>query len=109
MYAEERKSYESDPWWTEHLVWLMDNKPDLVERLSSTPNKRGLRDYLNLKVKNARELAYNIQKQGLESHQIEELVYAQVIGPSPPENPPDPVPEKKRLSLLDWAENLPEY
>ncbi len=105
MLKEIARKYEQDEYWTTHLEWLLENKPELVRRLFET-DKAELRMFISRKVEQAHKLGSRLEKRGLEPDQIAEIVLADVIAPPPPEDPPDALPDRLRARILRWAENL---
>jgi hypothetical protein len=104
MLVELAREYEKDSYWMDHLLWLLENKPQFVKRLFFKDREK-LRMFLSQKVEQALNLGYNLQEKGLPRNEIDEIVMAQVIAPPPPENEPKPLPEPLRAAILLWAEN----
>ena len=104
MLVEIARKYEKDEWWSQHLEWLLENKPAMVRRLYEKDRGK-LRMLLSQKVKQAFDLWERIEGKGLLPGEIEEIIMAEVIAPPPPENPPEPLPERLRSKILRWAEN----
>lgn len=104
MIPEIAREYEKSEYWSLHLEWLLENKPDLVKRLFERDRGK-LRMFLSEKAKRALDLGYELQEKSLPRNEIEEIVMSEVVAPPPPENPPEPLPDRLRSEILRWAEN----
>ena len=104
MLVETARHYEKDEMWSQHLLWLLENKPQLVKRMFFKDRAK-LRMFLSKKVEQAMNLWSRLQEKGLPSNEIEEIVLAEVIAPPPPEDPPEPLPEPLKSAILQWAED----
>lgn len=107
MLVELAREYEKNSYWMDHLLWLLENKPQFVKKMFFKDREK-LRMFLSLKVEQAMNLSYNLQEKGLPRNEIDEIVSAQVLSPPPPEDEPEPLPEPLKLSIIQWAENLSE-
>lgn len=104
MLVDLAREYEKDSYWMDHLLWLLENKPQFVKRLFFKDREK-LRMYLSQKVDQALTLGINLQNKGLPRNEIDEIVANQVISPPPPENEPDPLPEPLKSAIIQWAED----
>lgn len=104
MLVELAREYEKDSYWMDHLLWLLENKPQFVKGLFERDRGK-LRMYLSQKVEQALNLSYNLQEKGLPRNQIDEIVAAQVISPPPPEKEPEPLSERLKSEIISWAED----
>ena len=107
MLVELAREYEKDSYWMDHLLWLLENKPQFVKKMYFK-DRSALRMYLSQKVEQALNLGYNLSQKGLPRNEIDEIVSAQVISPPPPENEPEPLQESLKSAIIQWAENLYE-
>lgn len=105
MIPEIARQYEKVDYWSIHLEWLLDNKPLFVKGLYDRDRGK-LRMFLSQKTKQACDLGFRLQEKGLPSNEVEEIVMSEVIAPPPPENPPEPLPERLKSEILRWSENL---
>ena len=104
MLVETARKYEENDYWNRHLEWLLENNPQLVKRMFFKDRGK-LRMFLSKKVEQAMNLFQRLQDKGMPPNEIEEIVLAEVIAPSPPENPPEPLPDRLRAEILRWSEN----
>jgi hypothetical protein len=107
MLAELAREYEKNSYWMDHLLWLLENKPQFVRRLFFKDREK-LRMYLSQKVEQAMNLSYNLQEKGLPRNEIDEIVAAQVLSPPPPEDEPEQLQESLKSSIIKWADDLSE-
>jgi hypothetical protein len=107
MLVELAREYEKNSYWMDHLLWLLENKPQFVKKMFFKDRGK-LRMYLSQKVEQAMNLSYNLQEKGLPRNEIDEIVSAQVLSPPPPENEPEPLPEPLKSAIIQWAEDLYE-
>lgn len=107
MLVELAREYEKNSYWLDHLLWLLENKPQFVKKMFFKDRGK-LRMFLSLKVEQAMNLSYNLQEKGLPRNEIDEIVAAQVLSPPPPENEPEPLQESLKSAIIQWAENLPD-
>ncbi len=106
MLLETSKQYEQDNYWSQHLLWLLENRPEFVKNLFEKDRMK-LRLYISRKVEQSLELLMKLKAQKSPDAEAEEVVLAQVIAPPPPENPPEPLPDPLKSRILLWSENLP--
>ena len=78
MLKEFAREYEKSEYWSLHLEWLSENRPEMVKRLFERDRAK-LRMFLSQKVKQALDLGYKLQEKGLPRNEIEEVVMAEVV------------------------------
>jgi hypothetical protein len=93
MNPEELKRYAKDQWWSDHLEWLMENKPALVRRLfRKDPEELAL--FLSRKVKQAYRTLEIMKNKGTEERTAEDWVFEEIISRPLLADPPKPLPEE---------------
>ena len=98
------------PEWESHLQWMLENHPQYTKELF-LKKKKVLKQTLLRVVQRASILKSILREEGnLEPDQIEEVVYAKIVapsdGPALSPNPPERLPDRLELKILNWAINL---
>jgi hypothetical protein len=104
MNPEELKGYARAQWWSDHLEWLLENKPALVRRLFRKDPEE-LAVFLGRKVKQAFRTLEIMKNQGTEERIAEDWVFEEIISPALSADPPEPLPEEIEEKVREWAEN----
>jgi hypothetical protein len=106
MNREEVLNQWHDPWWYDHLEWLLENRPNLVKELFEKDPER-LAEHLSRVVVRALRVFTSSK---LPDQEASDRAFELVIAPEAVEDPPDPLPEELQEEILAWAENygLPE-
>jgi hypothetical protein len=103
MIPEEARQYAKHSWWSNHLEWLLENKPTLVKRLFRK-NPEDLAVFLGQKVKQALRTQEIMVSQGTEERIAEDWVFEEIISPALSADPPNPLPEEFEEKVRDWTE-----
>lgn len=100
---------EKEPMWENHLLWLLDNEPELVRQMFQN-HRKALRELLDSKATQAAGVLFNLQQKGIPRPQAEEIVLHEVIappdGPANSPDPPEPLPENLRIKIMNWARKI---
>jgi len=95
-----------DRYWEDHLLWLLDHRPDHLKELFLRKKGHLKRKLLRV-VQRASILEMILNMEGnLEKDQIEERVYQIVAPPDDPSREPEPLPDELRQRILGWSWNL---
>jgi hypothetical protein len=104
MTPEEARQYAKHSWWSDHLEWLLENKPALVKRLFRK-NSEDLAIFLGQKVKQALRTQEIMVSQGTEDRVAEDWVFEEIISPALSVDPPNPLPEEFEEKVREWADS----
>ncbi len=104
MNPEELKRHAKDQWWSDHLEWLMENKPALVRRLFRKDPEE-LAVFLDRKVKQAYQTLETMKNKGAEEQIAQDWVLEEIISPPLSPDPPNPLPEELEEKIRYWADN----
>ncbi len=104
MNPEELKRYAKDQWWSDHLEWLMENKPSLVRRLFRKDPEE-LAVFLGRKVEQAYRTLETMKNKGTEGRIAEDWVFGEIISPPLSADPLKPLSEELEEKIRGWAEN----
>jgi hypothetical protein len=104
MIPEEARQYAKHSWWSDHLEWLLENKPALVKRLFRK-NPEDLAVFLSQKVKQALRTQEIMVSQGTEDRVAEDWVFEEIISPAFSVDFPNPLPEEFEEKVRDWADS----
>ncbi len=98
------KRLHLDPMWREHLLWMLENRP---EKTLDLFRKGELKDYLDGKTAMALARTVELEQTGLPPDEAEDLVRNNLVSPPvvpSPEAPGiDPEDEKR---VMKWADSF---
>jgi hypothetical protein len=102
---------QDSPLWEVRLQWMLENEPELVNRLFQTDPKR-LQKHLDLEVDSALAAILKLKQAGLSEEDAQERVIADQVAPSTgrasQEPPPEPLPQAMLDRIRKWTWNLAE-
>lgn len=105
MSPDEIKIYWDDPWISDRLEWLMENRPKQVERLfQEDPNK--LLELLCEKVKQAWLNQQAREKRGQDRSQAAAATFEEVISPPSESRVKKQLPPEFQQKMRDWLSSL---
>ena len=106
MKQEEIKIYWNDPWISDRLEWLMENRPKDTERLFlENPNK--LLELLCMKVKQSWLNQQAREKRGQDRSHAADATFEEVISPPSEGRPKKQLPPEFQQKVRDWLSSLP--
>jgi len=94
----------NDPWWMDHLEWMLANHPERTKDLFLTAK---LKEYLDQKVARAQIRWVQLVEKGRPKEQATEVIERSLItppdGPEMSDNPPEPLPGQLLKRIQEWA------
>ena len=99
-----------DKFWKPRLTWLLDNYPKETWKMFQR-NKKKLKNQVLRVVQRANILMQILEREkNISQKEARALVMEDLVcpanGPALDPNPPEELPDQKRLQVLAWSENL---
>ncbi|MGA2331317.1 MAG: hypothetical protein ABSG75_06105 [Syntrophales bacterium] len=90
-------------YWSDHLEYLLTNKPKDVWRMFVDDR---LEKELDSVAEKAEIAKYKLEQKGLQSVQADEIVREDLVSPYLDQEPPDPLPSNIVDLIRDWARKI---
>jgi len=94
-----------DRYWEDHLLWLLDHRPEHLKGLF-LHHKSQLKRKLLRVVQRASIYEMTLRMEGSDPDLIEESVHLIVAPPDDPNRRDKPLPDELRKRILGWSWNL---
>lgn len=101
MDPEELSRYIKDPWISDRLEWLMENKPKLVQSLFEK-DKKALLLLLCQNVKQAWQNQLAREKRGQSTQEAANMTFEEVVSPPANEHPKKQIPIEYQQKMREW-------